>query len=222
VSILPPENAGQAEPPDVLGYIFAPRRARNVRAASQVSESTRKREIFGYLRANPNSTREQARKATADLRRRGYLPETVIRERATPEQQYQAGNYQRRQASAQQSAETRLRLRTTAVAVVSYTSDENGYLFTTELLIRGSDLSRADRREAARHRNIVHAYMRHGDNPENVRKLMAYQGKGVTDRSTGVFIPFEYDPNRIDVWYLTTYEGGEFNPEDYYREMSGA
>lgn len=220
MSVLPPENPGQSEPPDVLGYIFAPRRARNVRAASQVSESTRKREIFGYLRANPGATRDQARKATADLRRRGYIPETVANDRATPEQQYQAGAYQRRQASAQQSAETRLRLRTTAVAVVTYTADENGYLFTTEILIRAADLSRADRREAARHRNIVHAYMRHGDNPENVMKLMAYQGKGVTDRSTGAFIPFEFDPNRIDVWYLTTYEGGEFNPEDYYREMS--
>lgn len=225
MSVIPPEGSGyptEPESPGLFGYIFAPRRAKNVRSASQVSESTRKREIFGYLRSNPGATRDQARKATADLRRRGYIPETVASGRATPEQQYQAEVYQRRQVAAQQSAETRLRLRTTAVAVVTYTADENGYLFTTEVLIRGADLSRADRREAARHRNIVHAYMRHGNNPENVMKLMAYQGKGVVDRSTGAFIPFEFDPSRIDVWYLTDDAGQAFSPEDYYREMSAA
>ena len=93
--------------PPILEYIFAPRRGSTrgkksrILPASQTARATREREISGYMQANPEVTREQARRRTADLRRRGYVPETVRASTATPEQQQRAEEYRERSERAQ-------------------------------------------------------------------------------------------------------------------------
>ena len=181
---------------DALNWVFAPRKAPNARTASQLrgtrrGRELRNREIEGYLRANPEATRKQARDRTSELRRKGYVPETV----------QSKGN---------------------SVAITSYTMDEDGNYQTVEVVVPDYELSRRDLSTGGAHRNIVFAFLRHGDNPVNVEKLQSYEGTGVTIRSTGQFIPFEYDPERLEMWYLFNDAGTLFSPEEYYREMAAA
>jgi hypothetical protein len=211
-----PEQPGLSEP---IGYFFYERSGRKLRPFNLLTGREQRRQIRGYQRLNPGATDREAQRAIASQRRKGFLARTGPA--ATPEQAEQTSGYLRRQEISRRSAETRQRLRTSGVAVVTYQSDDQGNTATVEVVVSpASNLSRADRGAAARHRNIVHVYLRHADNPANVEKLLAYEGLGVTDRSTGAFIPFEYDPNRLDAWALFDEAGTMFNPQDYYREMS--
>ena len=211
---MPP--GGQSGLPDVLGFIFAPRKGRGVKSARELQQTrhgreTREREIRNYQRFDPGATRAQASSITASYRRRGYIPETVAAEQTTAEQRRQAGlHYQRTQRARGARG----------VSIVSYQTNEYGDTRTTERFRYAGSLSQANRSEGARHTNAVHAFLKYGNNPVNVEKILAYEGRGVTDRFTGEFIPFEYDPSRLEFWKATSEEGYFFNPQDYYREIA--
>jgi hypothetical protein len=235
------------QPPGTQGFrsylpewLLAPRRGRYVRQAGKLTPAGRERDVAAIQRARPGTTRQQALRESASLRRRGYLPAAIRSDRLTAEDWEAAGQYERRREAAQRAAETRRFERTRSgpgrelsdlhVRVITFRDiPETGERETATLDVPATQLSSRDRSEAARHRNVVFAYLNNFGDGKYREVLASFAGKGVTVRREFVpfptrpgdkFVPFEYDVNRIMEWANRL--GSAFTPEDFYTEVIAA
>lgn len=111
-------------PPDVLGAFFG-RQGRRVAPASRVTRRTREREITGYQSAFPDTSREQARRATARMRQRGQVPTYTTQ--PTTEQAAQAQRFRQRSEQSREAARQRQRLGGGGIGLIRYVDDEQVY-----------------------------------------------------------------------------------------------
>lgn len=157
---------GEAIPQQPVSAFFYGQRGRRVTPASGVSRRTREREIGGYLAANPGASRDQARRATADMRRRGYVPK--FGQNPTPEQSALSGQYQERsQRSREAAAASAAAAGKGPIRVVAYEFGPGvGFV---------ENLNKHDRSVVGRYWNAIDRYLKTGDsgdwtNPVSVNR----------------------------------------------------
>ena len=207
--------------------VYAPRPGQYVKPASKVTRAGRNRDVAAYQRAYPEAPRSIALRETARSRRLGLNPQSVQYGQATEQQRELSEAYQSESLQRLQRAERRRFIAQSSFRVITFHDDPSTAVRETNILdVPTSHYSAADRRQAAKHYVYVGWFLKGGSRKRSAQDyaeiIKSYEGKGITDRVTGQFIPFEYDMRRIEDLARRRVGEPEFMPEDFYIEMSAA